>query len=168
MSHFKDYQKRRDALLETIDSLKDFEASDRSVGFVFTVAREILANPADFQGVAWLLRKGAELTAYFSYLEGTANVMDARYKVAEVAHTDVRNGVAIALRNDEVKYTEARALAAQGTVESEVDVIKQELLAKNYATAAKVAEKMVSYIQSTLRQKESERHNIKLGESGNH
>jgi ribosomal protein L17 len=166
MSLFQNYKQRQEALLKMISSLKDFEGSDKSVGYVFAVAREILSKPTDFQNVQWLIRKGSELIAYYAYLEGTANVHNAKSQVSEVAHNDVKAGMMIALTSEDVSTTTARAQASQATVDSEVDVIKEELLAKNYATAAKVADRMVSFIQSTLRNKESEMNRGKLTDQG--
>jgi hypothetical protein len=68
------------------------------------------------------------------------------------------------LRQGDATATDARARANQETVKSEVDIIRLELEAKNYATAAKLTDRMVSFIQTTLNQKKEEKVKKDLGD----
>ena len=157
MALFQDYTQKREDLMGKMQNLKEFEASDKVIGYMFEICRQVLSKPGDFQSVNWLMDRGAKLAAYHAYLTGKATEAWAEYKTAEVAFKSVKDGLMLALKNDSATVTEARAQAGRETAEVEVDVLAKEQRFRNYDSAVRTVDKMVSFIQSTLRQKEAER-----------
>lgn len=153
--------------MSKVQTLKEFEQSDKVVGYVFEIARNVVSRPGDFNSIDWLIKRGSLLSGYYAYLESKANEALADYEVADVTYKSVRDGLMIGLKNDKSTITEAKAEATRELVEAEVDVIAKRNRAKNYATSARVCDRIVSFIQSTLRHKEREQTTVHTAERGN-
>jgi hypothetical protein len=166
MAIFTDYNARREKLMKQMQTLKEFEASDELVGFVFEICRQIFSRKGDVQDIDWLLQRGTELAGYFGILEGRANEKWGEYKVAEIAFTSVRDGLMLAFKDGKTT-TVARAEAKRSTEDVEVDVIAREQRSKNYYTAANMCDRMVSFIQTTLKQKEKDMAKADFGKGRN-
>jgi len=151
---YKEKLEKNLAQLETFDK---FLERDKTADLVINIARHILKNPGDFQSTGWLLKNGAKLASYYAYLEGKSNQTRQEAEVAELTLNSVQDGLLIAYRQDGANTTEARSQAKIDTEDSAIDVVKKKQQAGYYNTAARAAEKVVSFIQSTLRNKESER-----------
>lgn len=167
---FDSYEAKRNELMRKMQTLKQFEQSDELVNKVFLICRQIFERKGDVQNIEWLLQRGTELAAYFGILEGRANEAWGDYKVAEIAFKSVKEALMLGLRGvgKVGTVTEAKAQANQSMGEVEVDCIAREQRAKNYATAAKMCDRMVSFIQTTLRQKEQDmaKVNVARGRNG--
>ena len=116
--------------------------------------------------VNFLLTNGGKLAGYYGYLAVKGNEAWAEYKTAEVTFKEVRDALMLALKNEKATVTEARAGAGRETAFVEVDVIAREKRARDFEAAAKWCQSMLSFIQSTLRQLESERTHLKIAERG--
>lgn len=167
MGVFQDYEKKRIELVGKMQTLKEFEKSDEVVGLVFTISRQMLENSGSrTQNVDWLLKKGNELAQYAGVLDGRANEAWGEYKVAEIAFKSVRDALIIASKSEYDTVTSAKAAANRSTVDAEVDSLAREQRAKNYATAADICNRMVMFIQTTVRWREQEYSKTALADRG--
>lgn len=149
-----------------MQTLQEFEKSDEGVHNLMDIARAILERPSNMLNVHWLLQNGGKLAGYYGYLAGKGNEAWAEYKTAEVAFKEVRDALMLALKNEKATVTEAKASAGRETAMVEVDVITKEKRSRDYEAAAKWCQSMLSFIQSTLRQLESERTHLNIAERG--
>lgn len=166
MALLDNYQKRHKELMAKLQSFGDFEKEDKVVGLVMNIARQVIARPGDVQAISWLLTKGSELTAYYGVLEGRANEARAEYEAAEIAYKSTKDGYMLALKEAMGTVTEARAQAGIEAAEAEIDVIRLKQRSDYYNTAARACDKMISFIQSTLRNKEQDRVKTNMAERG--
>ena len=166
MSLFEKYDGRRKQLLKQMQTLAEFEKTDETAHLVFEIAREILSYPNRMNQPQWLLISGAKLAAYFGYLDAKSNEAWADYKTAEVALKEVRDALMLALKNEHETITAAKASAGRETAKAEVDVIVREKRSRDFATSAHMADRMLSFIQSTLGQLKSERTHYGTAERG--
>ena len=166
MALFEKYNLKRKALIEKMQTMQEFEKTDKSVGQLFDIARAILEKPNNMLNVQWLLKHGGMLSGYFGYLSMKGNEAWAEYKSAEIAFKEVRDALMLALKSQKATITEARASAGRETGVVEVDVIVREKRSRDYEAAAKWCQHMLSFIQSTLRQLESERTHLKIADRG--
>ena len=150
------YKDKLEKNLAKLDSFDGFLQKDKTAELVVNIARSVLSKPGDFQSTEWLLQNGAKLAAYYAYLEGKSNQSRAEAEVAEITHNSVIDGLLLTYTAEGAKVTEARAQAKQALEESAIDVQVRKQKAGYYNTTARAAEKIVSFIQSTLRNKESE------------
>lgn len=168
MSLFDQYTNRAKQLAEKMQNLKGLEDSDESVKNVVDIARDILKDSRTMSNAQWLMRNGGKLAAYYGYLTTKGNECWAEYKTAEIAYKEIRGALLLAIKSDKATITEAKASASRDTGELEVDVIVKEKRSKDYEAAAKWCQAMLSFIQSTLRQIESERAQVRMqGQRGN-
>ena len=166
MALFEKYDGRRAELIKKMQTMAEFEKSDESVGQIFAVARQILERPGNMVSVQWLLQNGGKLAAYYGYLGAKGNEAWAEYKTAEIAFKEVRDALMLALKNEKHTVTEAKASAGRETAVVEVDVIAREKRSRDFDAAARWCQAMLSFIQSTLRQLESERTHLRTAERG--
>lgn len=159
MAAFEDYNKKREQLQKKLQSLKEFEKTDKVVGLVFEISRNVVSRPGDYQSINTLLKQGRELSGYFGYLECKANEHWGEYKMAEVAWKNIKDGLLLAYKGENMNTTEARAQASREMSDAEVDAIAREQRFKNFATAAKMCEQIISFIQTTLKNKQTEYKN---------
>lgn len=162
MSLFDKYNERTKELVSKMKTLKQLEEEDESVKNVVDIAREILMNARVMLNPQWLMKSGGKLAAYYGYLTTKGNENWAIYKAAEVAFKEVQAALILALKEDKSTITEAKASAARDTAILEVDVIIKEKRSRDYDSAAKWCQSMLSFIQSTLRQIENERAQAKM------
>lgn len=166
MGVFQDYDKKRKDLLGQMQTLKEFEQSDEIVGLVFAIARQLVQQNS-VNNVEWLLRKGMELAQYAGVLDGRANVAWGEYKTAELAFKSVRDALMLASKSEHSTVTSAKAAASRSTQEAEVDALAREQRAKNYATAADMCNRVVMFIQTTVRWREQEMTKQNISDRGN-
>lgn len=167
MALFEKYDGRRAELIKKMQTMAEFEKSDpEGVGKVFAIAREILERPTNMVNVQWLLLNGGKLAGYYGYLAFKGNEAWAEYKVGEIAFKEVRDALMLAMKNEKATVTEAKASAGRETAIVEVDVIAKEKRSRDYEAAAKWCQSMLSFIQSTLRQLESERTHLRTADRG--
>lgn len=165
MSVFQDYNKKREKLLEQMQTLQEFEQSDEIVGLVFVIARQLVEQKS-LNNIEWLLKKGMELANYAGVLDGRANVAWGQYKTAEMAFKSVRDALMLANKSEHNTVTTAKAQASRSTEDAEVDALAREQRSKNYATAADMCNRIVMFIQTTIRWSEQELAKERLKESG--
>jgi len=164
MAIFQDYEKKRKELAKKLQTYKEFEKTDKVVGAVFEISRNVVNNSGDYQSIDTLLHQGRALSGYFGYLEAMANEQWGKYKTAEVAWKHVKDGLLLAYKGENMNATEARAQAGREMADAEVDAIAREQRYKNYATSAKMCEQIISFIQTTLKMKKQEQ--VKSGQIG--
>ena len=151
------FKEKLEKNLAKLDSFEGFLKKDKTAELVINIARNILSKPQDFQSTDWLLQNGAKLASYYAYLEGKANQTKAEAEVAGITHSSVVDGLLIVYRAEGANTTEARAQAKCELEEAAVEVEVKKQLAGYYNATARTAEKIVSFVQSTLRNKEAER-----------
>lgn len=156
MAIFQDYEEKRKQLAKKLQTYKEFEKTDKVVGCVFEISRNVIKNPGDYQSIDTLLMQGRKLSGYFGYLEARANEHWGKYKIAEIACKHVKDGLLLAYKGENMNTTEARAQAGREMADAEVDAIAREQRYKNYATSAKMCEQIISFIQTTLKNKKQE------------
>lgn len=167
MALFENYEKKRLDLLSKMQTMSDFEKSDPDgVGQIFAIARSILERPANMTSVQFLLTNGGKLAGYYGYLALKGSDAWAEYKTAEVAFKEVRDALMLALKSERATVTEAKAGAGRETAFMEVDVISKEKNSRQFEAAVKWCQVMLSFIQSTLRQLESERTHLRTADRG--
>lgn len=165
MSIFQDYEKKRISLVAKMQTLKEFEKSDEVVAHVLETARQLVGGNRTMD-VEWLLRKGMQLAQFAGVLDGKANEAWGDYKTAEMAFKSVRDALMLASKSDHDTVTSARASANRSTQDAEVDALAREQRAKNYAMAADMCNRIVMFIQTTVRWREQEYTKANLSERG--
>lgn len=165
MGVFQDYEKKRLTLLEKMQTPKEFEQSDEVVGKVYAYARQIYERNQTAD-VEWLLRRGMELAALAGVLDGKATAAWGEYKTAEVAHKSTRDALMLAGKSEHETVTASKAAASRATEEVEVDTLAREQKAKNYAAAADMCNRVVMFIQTTVRWREQEYFKATIAERG--
>ena len=164
---FNEYEKKRVDLMAKMQTLKEFEGSDEIVGLVFNISRQMLeGNGSRNQDMEWLLKKGNELAQYAGVLDGRANEKWGEYKVAEIAYKSVRDALTLANRSEYNSVTAAKAHASRATQDAEVDAIAREQKSKNYETAADICNRIVMFVQTQVRWRESEMAQAKINDRG--
>lgn len=166
MSLFEKYDVRRNELIKKMQTMKEFEQGDVNVKNVFDIARAILDRPNNMLNVQWLLTNGGKLAGYYGYLSSKGNEAWAEYKSAEIAFKEVRDALMLAMKDEKATITEAKASAGRDTAMLEVDVIVREKRSRDFESAARWCQSMLSFIQSTLRQLESERSHLNTADRG--
>lgn len=157
MALFQKYDELREELMKQMESLQQFELSDKAVGFVFQVARDILKMDRGLNNIDFLLEKGRLLAGYMGIMEAKGNEKWSEYKVAEVSFKSVRDAIMISIKSGEkTTVTEARAEASRESQKAEIDVIARELKSKHYYTVARICQQIVSIIQTTVKYRQSE------------
>jgi hypothetical protein len=165
MSVFQDYDKKRIELVSKMQTLKDFEKTDDVVSHVFETARQLVGGNRTMD-VEWLLRKGMQLAQFAGVLDGRANEAWGDYKSAEMAFKSVRDALMLASKSDHETVTAAKASANRSTQDAEIDALAREQRAKNYEAAANMCNRIVMFIQTTVRWREQEYGKSNLAERG--
>lgn len=165
MNVYQEYEKKRVKLVEKMSTLKEFEKEDEIVGLVFEIARQMVGG-SHSQDVEWLLRKGMQLAQYAGVLDGRANESWGEFRSAELAYKSVRDALIIASKSEHDSVTAAKAAASRSTEDSEVDVLAREQRSKNYAIAADMCNRIVMFIQTTIRWREKEYMQSKINSRG--
>lgn len=167
MSVFQEYEQKRVALLEKMQTLEDFEKTDEIVGIVFETSRQLVRG-ANTSNVDWLLRTGMKLAQYAGVLDGRATEAWGEYKIAEMAFKSTRDALMLALQSEHKNVTSARAAAGKSTQDAEVDALAREQRSKNYSLAADMCNRITMFIQTTVRWREQEMMKAKINDRGNH
>jgi hypothetical protein len=165
MSIFQDYEKKRAKLLEKLETPDSFEKGDKTVGKVYAYAREIYQR-SNTNDVNWLLRRGMELSTLAGVLDGKATSAWGEYRTAEMAYKSLRDGLVLAGKSEHDTVTAAKAAAYRSTQDAEVDALRLEQRAKYYASAADMCNRIVMFIQTTVRWRESEMIQTRVQERG--
>lgn len=166
MSVFQDYEKKRAGLMAKMQTLKEFEKTDEIVALVFETSRQLVRG-ANTSNVDWLLRTGMKLAQYAGILDGRATEAWGEYKIAEMAFKSTRDALMLANKGEYKNVTTARAVATRSTQDAEVDALAREQRSKNYASAADMCNRIVMFIQTTVRWREQEMMQTKINDRGN-
>lgn len=168
MGVLKNYEKLRKDLTSKMQTLQEFEKSDELVKRILDISRLMLEKGGyRTKNIEWLLDKGNELVQYAGIVEFKSNESWGEYKVAEIAFKSVRDALMLASKTEHSTITGAKAYATRATQDAEVDAIAREQSAKNYATAASICNRMVMFIQTTVRWREQEYAKVNFSERGN-
>jgi len=166
MALFEKYDGRRAELVNKMQTLQEFEKSDEVVGRIFEIARSILEKPNSMLTVHWLLQNGGKLAGYYGYLGLKGADAWAEYKTAEIAFKEVRDALMLAIKHEKATVTEAKASAGRETAMVEVDVIAKEKRSRQFEACVRWCQNMLVFIQSTLKQLESERTHLNIADRG--
>lgn len=142
--------------LAQIKTLDDFRASDPMVDYVFKVGRSLFDRPLDQLGEDWLVSTGGKLTGAYAYLSNKASYARAERDVYEQKLKEVESKLTTEYLDSDYKVTQTRAIIKTETVEISNLVIVKEHEKNNYENIMSACEKLISFIQSSLRMKHSE------------
>jgi len=150
MAIHQDYEKKRLELQKQLQTMKEFEKTDKVVNHALEISRNVVRCPADYKSIPTILEQGRQLTGYLGPLGFKSNEAWGEYKVAEVAWKHVKDGLLLAYKGEKLTATEARAQAGREMTDAEVDTIAREQRYKNYEIAIEMCDKVVSFIQTTI------------------
>lgn len=152
----QEFQQQFDERVGRIKNVGQFRDSDEMVKLVLAVGKQLFSQKMDIVGQDWLLRTGGELLGAFTYLGVKASEARAKRLVMEDLKETVYNRTIIAERATTKSITEARAVAKHIVEPLAIEQILLEHEENNFSHITKAAEKMISFIQSVLRQKNQE------------
>lgn len=149
--------------LMLVKNVEQFRNSDPMVDLVFKIGRELFERPLDVQDEGWLLRTGGKLTGAYSYIGQKASYARAERDVYEQKREEIMSDMMLKYLDTDYKVTEARAEAKILLREIDDLIVAKEAEKNQWENILHATDKMTSFIQSTLKIKDTERfHSSKL------
>jgi hypothetical protein len=143
------YREKCESAMEKISGIQQFRDADEMVDLVFKVGRSLFDTPLDQQTTDFLLRTGGKLTGAYTYL--TQKSTYARAVEKELMLKQLADG--------KYKVTEARARVSADIEELKEFVIQKDVVKNQWENIAEACQMMVSFMQSAIKVKESEKFN---------
>lgn len=156
------FRKKTERSLSRIQQPEDFRQSDKQIDWVFKVAEFLFEKDLDQYNEAWLVRHGGRLTAVYAYLGNYASRARAERDVYEQKRDEVLGELMLELLDGDYKVTEARSRAKVEVAEIDDLVVEKEMEKNNYEHLLNAIDKLVSFMQSAIRVRESERYRGKM------
>lgn len=155
--------------MEKVGTLTDLEKRDKDVAHVIETARRLYPVEGRNPSIQNLLYMGHYLATYYATLGTKRNYKRTEYEMAELAYDQIRDGIMIGLMNAKKgsnTVTEAKASANRSMAKASVDVALKKHEAAQYETVATSMERMLSFIQSALRQLQAEQTHTTINDRG--
>jgi len=156
------FQEKTQKALAKIESLDEFRESDEMIDYVFKVGGWLFSEDLDALGEPLLVRTGGRLTGVYAYLGNKASRARGERDVFEQKREEVVSELMLEFLDSDYKVTEARARAKNQVAELDDLVAFKEVQKNNYENILNATDKMISFIQSAIRVKESERYRGKM------
>lgn len=157
------FRAKCDTAMSRIKNLSQFRESDAMVDYVFKVGRNLFDTPLDQMPPDSLIRTGGKLTGAFGYLGQKSSYARAERDVFEQKASEVSKEIVLKnLSDGRYKVTEAKARAELEIAELTEFVIQKEAEKNQWENIVEATQAMVSFIQSAIKVKESERYHTKM------
>lgn len=154
----EEYKKEFEEKIKKIKSVDSFKENDVMIKFIFDLARTLFEKKIDEISGEFLMDYGARALGAYAYLGVKASEKRAVRDCAVQTVEELEKDLTLRFKNEKsCSITEARAMAKVALSEYVVDVIVKEQDKNNYEHITKATEKMVSFIQSVLKQKSTEK-----------
>ncbi len=165
----KDFRKSVDEAISKIKSLEQFRESDNMVDYVFKIGREMFDKPLDIRSVAWLIDTGGRLTGVYAYLGNKASRARAIRDIYEQKIDEETAKITIeAYRDADSKIMLSKAIAKKQVAELREFLVIAEQEKNNWENLLAATEKLISFAQSAIKVKESERFRSNQMSDGQH
>jgi hypothetical protein len=156
------FREKCDIAMARIKNLKQFRESDTMVDYVFRVGRQLFDTPLDQMPPDSLIRTGGKLTGAFGYLGQKSSYARAERDVYEQKASEVSKEIVLKYLSDgRYKVTQAKAEAELETSELHEFVITKDAEKNQWENLIEATQSMISFIQSAIKVKESERFHSK-------
>lgn len=149
------FREKTETALSKIDDSEFRE--EEMVAYIFEVGEWLFKNKLDITPEEQLVRVGGKLTGISAYLGNKSAMARAERDVYRQKKEEVINEISVKKYNISGKITLAKAEAKLEAAELDDVVIGKELEKNNYENILKACDKMVSFIQSAIKVKESEK-----------
>ena len=154
----KIFEEKCKIALAKIPNQDEFRAMDKMIDFVFATSHELYKRDLDVVDEGWLIRKGGRLTSVYAYLGNVAARTRAERDIFEQKIKEVRSELMEDYLDSDYKVTQVKSII-DGEVSEIVDLLTlKELDKNNIENLMSAIDKMVSFIQSALRMKLSEKY----------
>jgi hypothetical protein len=154
------YREKCESAMEKISGIQQFRDADEMVDLVFKVGRSLFDTPLDQQTTDFLLRTGGKLTGAYTYLTQKSTYARAERDVFEQKCNEVEKELMLKqLADGKYKVTEARARVSADIEELKEFVIQKDVVKNQWENIAEACQMMVSFMQSAIKVKESEKFN---------
>lgn len=158
-----DFRANSAKALSLVKNIEQFRESDPMVDLVFKIGRELFETPLDQQNEGGLLRTGGKLTGALAYIGQKACYARAERDVYEQKREEMMSDMMLKYLDTDYKVTKARAEVK--TLLREIDdlIVAKEAEKNQWENIMHAADKMTSFIQSSLKMKDTERfHSSRL------
>jgi len=146
--------------LKNIKNLDKLEADDPNVNSILTELRELYARKMDSIDEHELLNIGGKLLGLYTSIGVTSSIVRAKRDAAEQAYDELLAAMIIDNKKGDTNITEARAIAKGEMQQFTQEVIKAEQVKNAYESITNATDKSISFIQSAIKVKQSERIGI--------
>ena len=154
----EEFKLKCETALAQVQEIEDFR-EDKMIDFVFKVGDVLFDKDLDVMDGGWLVRHGGRLTGVYAYLGNQASRARGERDVYEQKKDEVFQKLVLQhIASKGYKVTEARAIAKLETSELEDLVIAKEVEKNSLENIMLATDKMVGFIQSALRIKNSEQY----------
>lgn len=152
---FKD---KVDTAMARIQTADDFRESDKYINYVFEVGEWLFSEKLDTMAVQSLIRTGGRLNGVYAYLGNRYATARAERDVYEQKRDEVLNELTTEkYKENDSKVTLARAEAKLEIAQLDDLVTVKEHEKNNYENLLSATDRMISFIQSSIKVKEAER-----------
>ena len=152
------FQDEFEKKIKLIKSVETFKQSDPMIKLIMELGRLLFQKKIDTIGAETLMEYGGKALGAYAYLGLKANEARARRDAAEETLEEIEKELMLLLIGDEdMTITEAKARSRLQLKDAVLDLILKEQEKNNFEHITKAAEKMTSFIQSILRQKQSDK-----------
>jgi len=153
MQFQEEYKKR----VEQISNLEKFRKEDEMVDFIFKLGRELFDKKIDQIGGEWLINYGGKAVGAHCYLGVKSAELRAKRDILQQQLEENEKTLMLDFKAQGLGITEARAEAKIAVKDLEFELIKAEQDKNNFEHITRATEKMISFIQSVLKQKQNEK-----------
>lgn len=160
MNTLNDFKKRVEISFSEIKSLDDLRKEDEMVNQIFKISRQIFDQDLDRMNLNWLVSRGGRLASIYAYLGNKSARSRAERDIYEQQRDEILNRLTIEYYNEaDSKITLARAKAKQEVFPIEKIITIKEYEYKSLENLLNATERLVGFIQSAIKVKQSENFN---------
>jgi DNA-binding ferritin-like protein len=146
-----------EAKLKNIKQLEQLEQEDPNVKNVLVELRDLYAKKLDTMDEHELIRIGGRLLGLYASLGATSSRKRAERDATEQTYEEMLASQILHNKDGYANITEARAIAKQEMQEFTQEIIKTEQVKNAYEAITSAVEKSITFIQSAIKVKQSER-----------
>ena len=155
-----------DAKLANIKTLKQLMAEDQNVDEIVQALRELYRHKIDTVPLLILSTLGAKIIGNKLSVATTTSIKRAERDASEQSYEELLSSVTLMNKIGEVGVTEARAIAKEQLGEFATEILWREQHKNSYEAVVNSADTIVSFIQSIIKIRLSERTGTRLMEEG--
>ena len=141
------------------ESLDQFRQKDPMIDFIFKVGKELFTTPLDQRSPDYLINVGGKLTGAYAYLSQKATEARATRDTIAQQRDEEMGKLMLDYVGEGQKITVARQNAKSETIKFDKLLIKLDEEKNRWEGVLGACEKMISFIQSAIKIKQTEHFN---------